>query len=336
MSTTVKEFKKGKTRFIEAICHQCGVTFTKTKKYYSEKEPCTVCKRSNKIYDYFLQKAKNKFGDKFDLSRVKETYINNNSIINVRCIKHNLWYTIRAKNFVANSYPNAPHNGGCSKCSSEATKEACSKSIEHYLENLNTKFPEISVIKLPKKVTSNTNKITLLCKKHGEFICTLADIIRRNPYNSCMCPKCTKEYFPWQVGMTKTKKESVLYFVYFKKTNLYKLGVTTRSLKKRFQGHLHELKELWKIPFKKIEDAFLVELYMLNLYGNYRIEHPIKSVEGYTEFLTVEIKKPDKRFIEEILCQKKSNSGEALLGNAKGNPERSLDVMFKNVQRLEL
>ena len=35
---------------------------------------------------------------------------------------------------------------------------------------------------------------------------------------------------------------------------------------------------------------------------------------------------PDKRFIEEILCRKESNSGEPLPSNVEGNPERSLDI----------
>ena len=33
-----------------------------------------------------------------------------------------------------------------------------------------------------------------------------------------------------------------------------------------------------------------------------------------------------KRFIEEILCRKESNSGEPLPSNVEGNPERSLDI----------
>ena len=38
------------------------------------------------------------------------------------------------------------------------------------------------------------------------------------------------------------------------------------------------------------------------------------------------INTPSKRFIEEILCRKESNSGEPLPSNVEGNPERSLDI----------
>ena len=43
-------------------------------------------------------------------------------------------------------------------------------------------------------------------------------------------------------------------------------------------------------------------------------------------FLSINVEKPDKRFIEEILCRKESNSGEPLPSNVEGNPERSLDI----------
>ena len=37
------------------------------------------------------------------------------------------------------------------------------------------------------------------------------------------------------------------------------------------------------------------------------------------------VEKPDKRFIEEILCRKESNSGELLPSNVEDNPERKLE-----------
>ena len=46
-------------------------------------------------------------------------------------------------------------------------------------------------------------------------------------------------------------------------------------------------------------------------------------MKNVSELLTKEIEKPSKRFIEEILCLKESNSEKLLTSNVEDNPEPS-------------
>ena len=52
----------------------------------------------------------------------------------------------------------------------------------------------------------------------------------------------------------------------------------------------------------------------------------IMTKGGYTELFTSLITKPTKRFVEEILRRKESNSGELPTDNAVDNPERSPEM----------
>ena len=60
-------------------------------------------------------------------------------------------------------------------------------------------------------------------------------------------------------------------------------------------------------------------------YRNYRYSADTKF-GGYTELLTVEIPKPSKAFIEEILCLKESNSEKLLTYLDEDNSELSLEI----------
>ena len=61
-------------------------------------------------YKSFIKKAYKKYGeDMFDLSRVPEQYINNDSYIEIRCIEHDYWYETTPDTFLRKS-------GGCPIC----------------------------------------------------------------------------------------------------------------------------------------------------------------------------------------------------------------------------
>ena len=60
--------------------------------------------------DDFLKRAYKKYGTElFDLSRVHVQYINNDTYVEVRCLKHNLWYLVTPDTFIRKA-------GGCPIC----------------------------------------------------------------------------------------------------------------------------------------------------------------------------------------------------------------------------
>ena len=60
--------------------------------------------------DDFLKRAYKKYGTElFDLSRVHAQYINNDTYVEVKCLKHNLWYLVTPDTFIRKA-------GGCPIC----------------------------------------------------------------------------------------------------------------------------------------------------------------------------------------------------------------------------
>lgn len=74
---------------------------------------CDDCRKNdvekkNVLVECFLEKAKKTFGDRFDYSEME--YDNNHSRINIKCIKHNIKFTVSALNHLT------AKNGGCDIC----------------------------------------------------------------------------------------------------------------------------------------------------------------------------------------------------------------------------
>lgn len=312
--------------FVKAKCNHCNNEYTVKKSCYDPKKHCSACQKRLRGKRNFLAKAKQKFGDQFDLTKAEHEYFDYSTPVTVRCVKHDHEYQIRPVHFVANSYDNAPHKGGCPKCAVEASQAYLNKPISHYLQHLNDKFPAIKVSKLPENTLSNLNTIELMCPVHGTFTKTLADLVRADPNTSSLCPHCSREKLAWNVRQARTDVPGTVYFVKFTDANLYKCGVTYKSVNERFRGVLSKIEVIWSIDLPTLEQAYALEIALFRQYKQFRTTYPDTSFGGYTEFLSINVEKPDERFIEAILCRKESNSEEPLPSNVEGNPERSLDI----------
>jgi hypothetical protein len=334
MNTIIKQYREStnsssepnRTRpMTEFECGVCKTVNTIRSSSYKEDKPCRSCQKREIGKRNLIKRNKEKFGDKFDISKALEEYVDYKTPVTVTCLIHNHSYKISPTHFTAHSYDNAPHKGGCSMCAVEASKKYLNKPIDHYLKHLNDKWPNIKVATLPENTNSNLNKIELECPHHGKFTTTLARLVSGDPNKSKLCPSCSKELLAWNTRTVRTDVKGKVYFVKFKNENLYKCGVTYQTVNTRFKGYLSQIEILWEIEFDTLEEAYIVETAIFRKYKHLRTNFPDTSFGGYTEFLTEFIEKPDKRFIEEILCRKESNSGEILPSNVEDNPERSLD-----------
>lgn len=312
--------------YIKAECHHCNNEYIIKKPSYSPEKHCPSCEKRLRGKLNFLEKAKQKFGNQFDLTKAEQEYFDYSTPVTIRCVKHDHEYKIKPVHFVANSYDNAPHKGGCPKCAIEASKAYLNKPMTHYLQHLNDKFPTIKVSKLPESTSSNLNTIELICPTHGVFTKTLADLVRLNPDTSSLCPHCSKEKLAWNTRQARTDVPGTVYFVKFTDVDLYKCGVTYKSINERFKGVLSKIEVIWTVDLPTLEQAYSLEVALFRQYREFRTTYSDTSFGGYTEFLSINVEQPDERFIEEILCRKESNSGEPLPSNVEGNPERSLDI----------
>jgi len=262
----------------------------------------------------FFVKAKEKYGNTYDLSQAK--YVNPKTQLKVICTKHNEEVLIRPVDFL-----HKKSKGGCKTCAKEAHKAAITRPIEHYLLALNTRFPQFSVVS-HGTAESNTEKITLLCKDHGEFTKTLHSLTSKESVH--LCPGCNNDLNAWKMRTTRTDISGRVYFAYIPDISMFKFGVTARTARQRLQEIKHKTELIWEIEFPTLSDAYFFEyqFFRENRELRYKGERVLDSA-GYTELFTSFINKPDKSFVEEILRRKESNSGELQTDHAVDNPELS-------------
>ena len=217
----IREFKQpkptqlepGRTRpYVEFTCGICNQVCTMHKPGYSSSKPCINCQKRLRGKANFLLAAKRKFGDAFDLSQADAEYVDYSTPIPITCNTHNCTYMIKPVHFVANSYPNAPHKGGCPDCAKDIQLTKNRKSIDYYLQILADNFPTISVVS-HGTATTNQELITLSCPLHGEFTKTLAKVRSSNPAITNLCPHCSHEQHAWRTRMARTDIPGTVYFV---------------------------------------------------------------------------------------------------------------------------
>lgn len=314
-NTIIEEYRKqmntevepNRTRpFVKFICFHCKEEKEQAKANYRDNKPCKECNKRLRGKQNFLKRAVEKFGNKFDLTKAEEEYFDALTPVTIKCNLHEIEYQMNPTIFVARSYPNQPHNGGCPECAVQATKDYLRKPIGHYLGFLKDRFPQFSVVS-HGTAESNQERIILNCKIHGDFSTKLSQLVHKDTVH--LCPGCSQDTHAWRTRMVRTDVPGLVYFVKFKSADMYKCGVTYKTVNDRLRGHLEDIEEVWTLPFDTLADAYFFEMHFFREYSHVRCEFPDTSFGGYTEFFNTIIDKPNKRFIEEILCRKEPKTG---------------------------
>jgi len=126
------------------------------------------------LEEKFLIKAKNKFGEKFDYSKVE--YIKSNIPVTIICPKHGK-FEVKPTSFLQSKY-------GCKKCATEEIHNAQRCTTEKFIEKAKLVWGERFTYDRLNYINSNT-KITVTCPIHGDFETRAPDFLRGHG-----CPKC--------------------------------------------------------------------------------------------------------------------------------------------------
>lgn len=304
-------------------CFGCNKVIDMASSCYKPNKPCNDCLKRLRGKQNFFNKAKEKFGDLFDLSKAELEYYDAITPVTVKCNKHGNEYKVSPTRFVAKPYPNQPGKGGCPECAREINVAKNKKSIDYYLAIIENTYPDIEVIS-HGTAESNLEVINLNCPIHGAFQKTLAKVLQSTGVSSKLCDCCTNEQHAWRTRMARIDIPGLVYFVKFNDVSLYKCGVTYRTTEKQLQGHLKNIEILWELPFNTLADAYFFEFMFFREYRHIRCKHPDATLGGYTEFFSEFIQKPLLPFVEEILRRKESNSEELLSDTTEDNSKPSL------------
>lgn len=262
---------------------------------------CTLCKREQKRKEQeikFIQESIRIHNNFYDYSLVN--YIDNNTHVKIICPIHGEFEQRPRRHGCESS------KGGCSKCSEEKTyfkpgrsvgnetKEKVKalvkeKSLNLFKEKSKNLYNHIK-IDYTTFTTMRTKSLKIICKFHGEdTIQPYAYLKRANG-----CKECTENLYSFSltdfIKIANNKKtnigKAILYVVklYNKEEEFYKIGITTKTIKKRFHKHRipnYDYKIIQEIN-DTAENIWKLEKFLLNLYREYKYV-PKHKISGYTE-----------------------------------------------------
>ena len=277
----VKEGDKRKRWYVTLECYECHRIFTVLERGPNmTTTPCEKCKMRIGAYNRFISKAIKKHGTKFDYSRItKDNYVNLCTPVTIICNKHG--------EFEQNPKDHTSNKNGklcCPTCVHEFNKIHNKRSIESWKEELQSKTPHITMEKHGNS-DSNREKCLLNCTHHGTFTTALAEI-KKSKY---ICPMCAQDNNSWGGRFRRIDVSGTLYHIYIHELGIYKLGVTSQSVKKRFRQFEYKFDILWEQEFSTLKQAYIAEMQLFRKYKEYRNKHLHTDISGYTELLTCEI-----------------------------------------------
>lgn len=157
---------------ITIICEKHGEFQMKAESHITHKIGCVKCSSESKFdtLQTFIDKAKLKHGDKYDYSKV--VYIKSKLPVEIICKKHGS-FLMTPNNHVKNY--------GCKKCSLAEKTFKMDDVIAKCKEIHGDKFDYSKV-----EYKNMNEKITIICKNHGEFYVRPSNHI----YLKSGCPNC--------------------------------------------------------------------------------------------------------------------------------------------------
>lgn len=135
-------------------CPEHGYFEVTYNNHFSKKTGCRECKKKTQInFEKFIEKSKDKFGDKFEY----HGYINNRTKMEIICPKHGK-FNNSPQTHLMNEF-------GCKKCSKEFNLDI--KEKEYIIESniLHTNLYNYDKV----KYEHYHKKVTISCTKHGDF-----------------------------------------------------------------------------------------------------------------------------------------------------------------------
>ena len=201
--------------------------------------------------DVFIERATKKHGTKFDYSNA--VYVDSKTDVQIHCTKHGINFWQR---------PDTHWSGAeCPKCGYEKTARKNSENFKFTTEEFIKKAIEVHGDKYNySKVEYKLNSIpvTITCPIHGDFE------QRPNDHTSGQkgCKHCSKTGFDMN-------KPAILYYLSINNGQAYKIGITNRSVKDRYNNiDLDKIRvlKIWEYPLGKY--AHKVEQDILKLYVN--------------------------------------------------------------------
>ena len=156
---------------------ECGNRFQQTPHNHLMGQGCPKCCFKNRKNNYsFIEKAIERFGDRYTFPNIDKEYNGSHSKITIKCNLCGNIFTKIACDFITSAY------GGC----------ACEKQREKLIsyEELKKAYAKKEIIPFEGLKNKFTDKVELVCDKHGLYKKYIRDLFNNNDN----CQICSKSY----------------------------------------------------------------------------------------------------------------------------------------------
>lgn len=172
------------------------------------------------------------------------------------------------------------------------TETSCFDTWEFIKRSLNTHGYVYDYSKV--EYINNKVPVTLICKDHGEFTLTP----HAHLAGKSGCPFCNPKSFDFN-------KSGLLYYLCIE-DKYYKIGITNRSVKKRFAGEMHKIRIIQEWEYENGYDCYQKEQEIIKTYAEYAYTDEYKPlISGNTELFTKDILELDQKSL--LTCSNKAD-----------------------------
>ncbi len=244
------DFKNATTK-VEIICPKHGSFWQDPYSHHKGYQGCSKCLGKNyRNSNSFIQESKEKYPNLFTYKNTIYDGIDTKTIIT--CNKHGD-FEITPWNHLHRKY-------GCPKCGNEKCGEFKKLSKNEILKRFKNKHGNkynYSKVDFNKNVSE---KVKIICPKHGIFEQRISEHFI---YGCQRCAWNKSNYEKYK------NKQTILYYIYFPKEKVYKIGLTQSSLSNRYRKDIqngYNFIILSQILYKDGWKAYRKEQFILNKY----------------------------------------------------------------------
>jgi hypothetical protein len=212
----------------------------------------------------------------YDYSSVR--YVDTHTPVSIGCVQHGI--------FLQTPYSHLQGHG-CPKCATTVKAKDRTMTIDQFKMQANivhcNRYDYSSTV-----YGGYTTLLTIICEQHGPFLQKPVNHLSGNGCQICGRIQKLGRYDETYFKCNPSKKEtpSVLYLVHIQESgdSFYKIGITTRSVNKRFSGKIQKLMPILTMQ-TTLYQAFRLEQHILNTLGHYK-HQPMRKFNGHTECLS--------------------------------------------------
>lgn len=268
---------QGQNTNVKIICPIHGV-FTQLPSTHLNGGGCPACSGVERYgQSGFIERAKEIHGEKYDYSKVD--YVNAKSKVEIICPEHG--------SFMSEPYHHTKGTG-CPRCGADRISEALLLTKEEWIEragNIHGDKYDYSRV----DYAGGRNPVEIVCPEHGPFL----QPPRIHIHQESGCPLCAE-------SGVKLDAPGILYYIRINTHThtLWKIGITNRTVHKRFVGDLSKITVIRAWPFDVLRDAFEIEKEILKTCIEHAYTGPDKPLSkgGNTELFTLDVLCLDKDY----------------------------------------